>query len=72
MTNVVLAGDHVRTGLPASIEGAVRSGEMAAKALLAARPPGPSDGGEGRPTRIPAVRERRAGSRGRSPSQKNA
>jgi squalene-associated FAD-dependent desaturase len=32
--NVVLAGDHVRTGLPATLEGAVLSGRMAAKALL--------------------------------------
>ena len=38
LANVVLAGDHVATGLPASIEGAVRSGEMAARALLRGRP----------------------------------
>jgi len=33
--NLVLAGDYVRTGLPATIEGAVRSGDAAAKATLA-------------------------------------
>ena len=32
--NVVLAGDHVATGLPATLEGAVLSGERAAAALL--------------------------------------
>ena len=72
LVNVVLAGDHVRTGLPASIEGAVRSGEMAAKALLSARPARPEGGDEERPARRPAVRERRAGARGPAPSQKNA
>jgi squalene-associated FAD-dependent desaturase len=33
LRNVVLAGDHVATGLPATLEGAVRSGRMAAQAL---------------------------------------
>ncbi|MBP1804897.1 hydroxysqualene dehydroxylase HpnE [Rubellimicrobium aerolatum] len=31
--NLVLAGDHVRTGLPATLEGAVLSGRRAARAL---------------------------------------
>ena len=35
LANVVLAGDHVRTGLPATLEGAVISGRQAAKAILA-------------------------------------
>jgi hypothetical protein len=34
--NVVLAGDFVRTGLPATLEGAVISGRRAARALLQA------------------------------------
>ena len=34
LRNVVLAGDHVATGLPATLEGAVLSGERAAAALL--------------------------------------
>lgn len=34
MANVYLAGDWVDTGLPATIEGAIRSGQMAAKAIL--------------------------------------
>ncbi len=34
--NVTLAGDHVRTGLPATLEGAVRSGEAAAEAVVRA------------------------------------
>jgi squalene-associated FAD-dependent desaturase len=33
--NLILAGDYVRTGLPATIEGAVRSGDAAAAAALA-------------------------------------
>jgi hydroxysqualene dehydroxylase len=33
--NLVLAGDWIATGLPATIEGAIRSGRSAAKALLA-------------------------------------
>jgi uncharacterized protein with NAD-binding domain and iron-sulfur cluster len=33
--NLVLAGDWTATGLPATIEGAIRSGRSAAKALLA-------------------------------------
>ena len=33
-SNLVLAGDWTDTGLPATIEGSIRSGEMAAKALL--------------------------------------
>ena len=34
MANVYLAGDWVDTGLPATIEGAIRSGQMAANAAL--------------------------------------
>ena len=34
--NLVLAGDWTRTGLPATIEGAVRSGESAARAIASA------------------------------------
>ncbi len=34
MGNLVLAGDWTRTGLPATIEGAIRSGNMAAKLLI--------------------------------------
>ena len=37
--NLLLAGDYVDTGLPATIEGAIRSGLAAADAI--ARPPGP-------------------------------
>jgi hypothetical protein len=37
LANLVLAGDHIDTGLPATIEGAVRSGQMAARQLLAGR-----------------------------------
>ncbi len=33
LANLVLAGDHVATGLPATIEGAARSGETAARLL---------------------------------------
>jgi hydroxysqualene dehydroxylase len=33
--NLVLAGDWTATGLPATIEGAIRSGRAAADALLA-------------------------------------
>ena len=33
-SNLVLAGDWTDTGLPATIEGSIRSGEMAAKAVL--------------------------------------
>ncbi|EGD04973.1 putative flavin containing amine oxidase, partial [Burkholderia sp. TJI49] len=32
-TNLVLAGDWIATGLPATIEGAIRSGQLAADAL---------------------------------------
>ena len=69
--NVVLAGDHVRTGLPATIEGAIRSGEMAAAAVTARRgfpaePPRPSRGER----RIAA--RRTAARPGRRPAQKNA
>jgi hydroxysqualene dehydroxylase len=39
--NLVLAGDWTQTGLPATIEGAVRSGLTAAKALLAEPVRGP-------------------------------
>ncbi len=34
LANLVLAGDWTRTGLPATIEGAIRSGETAARVLL--------------------------------------
>jgi squalene-associated FAD-dependent desaturase len=34
LSNLVLAGDWTRTGLPATIEGALRSGETAAKLVL--------------------------------------
>jgi monoamine oxidase len=34
---VVLAGDWTNTGLPGTIEGAIRSGRTAANLLLAAR-----------------------------------
>ena len=33
LTNLVLAGDWTATGLPATIEGAIRSGRTAAEAL---------------------------------------
>ena len=36
LANLVLAGDWTATGLPATIEGAIRSGRTAAEALLAA------------------------------------
>jgi len=36
LANLVLAGDWTATGLPATIEGAIRSGRAAAEALLAA------------------------------------
>ena len=36
LNNLVLAGDWTATGLPATIEGAIRSGRTAAEALLAA------------------------------------
>jgi uncharacterized protein with NAD-binding domain and iron-sulfur cluster len=36
-----LAGDWTATGLPATIEGAVRSGEAAAEAVLRQAAPGP-------------------------------
>lgn len=52
LANVVLAGDHVATGLPATIEGAIRSGEMAAAAVLrAVRRPGRQRQTPGRPRR---------------------
>jgi len=35
LTNLVLAGDWTATGLPATIEGAIRSGRVAAEALSA-------------------------------------
>jgi uncharacterized protein with NAD-binding domain and iron-sulfur cluster len=35
--NLFLAGDWVQTGLPATIEGALRSGETAARLVAAAR-----------------------------------
>ena len=35
-SNLVLAGDWTATGLPATIEGAIRSGRTAAELLLAA------------------------------------
>ncbi|MBP2290784.1 hydroxysqualene dehydroxylase HpnE [Azospirillum rugosum] len=37
LENLVLAGDWTETGLPATLEAAIRSGEQAAKALLGAR-----------------------------------
>ena len=52
--NVALAGDHVRTGLPATIEGALRSGEMAAAAVMSRRPP--ASGPSGEPGPIPVRR----------------
>jgi hydroxysqualene dehydroxylase len=36
LANLVLAGDWTKTGLPATIEGAIRSGRTAARVLLAA------------------------------------
>ena len=43
--NLLLAGDWTRTGWPATMEGAVRSGYLAAEALLAAaRPSGANSG----------------------------
>ena len=36
LSNLVLAGDWTATGLPATIEGAIRSGRTAAELLLAA------------------------------------
>jgi uncharacterized protein with NAD-binding domain and iron-sulfur cluster len=36
LANVVLAGDWTNTGLPGTIEGAIRSGRTAAEVLLAA------------------------------------
>jgi squalene-associated FAD-dependent desaturase len=38
LANLVLAGDWTATGLPATIEGAIRSGRAAANCLLATRP----------------------------------
>jgi monoamine oxidase len=35
LANLALAGDWTATGLPATIEGAIRSGNAAAMALLA-------------------------------------
>jgi uncharacterized protein with NAD-binding domain and iron-sulfur cluster len=40
--NVVLAGDWVQTGLPATIEGAVRSGYKAASIVVASGANAPS------------------------------
>ena len=62
LDNVLIAGDHIRTGLPATIEGALRSGEMAAAAVTSRRPPpGPSDGPGIVPVRrTPPRRARRA------------
>lgn len=37
LTNLVLAGDWTETGLPATLEGAVRSGERAARAIISPR-----------------------------------
>jgi len=36
LANLVLAGDWTATGLPGTIEGAIRSGRTAARVLLAA------------------------------------
>jgi len=33
-SNLLLAGDYVRTGLPATIEGAIRSGDTAARIAM--------------------------------------
>jgi len=38
VAGLVLAGDWIETGLPATIESAVRSGRLAADAVLALRP----------------------------------
>jgi uncharacterized protein with NAD-binding domain and iron-sulfur cluster len=38
--NLALAGDWTDTGLPATIEGAIRSGRLAAEALIEATKPG--------------------------------
>ncbi len=38
--NLYLAGDWIDTGLPATIESAVRSGQMAARAIVGSRPTG--------------------------------
>ena len=35
--NLVLAGDWIQTGLPATIEGAIRSGQKAARLVLQGR-----------------------------------
>jgi zeta-carotene desaturase len=35
MANLYLAGDYTRTGWPATMEGAVRGGYLAAEALMA-------------------------------------
>ncbi|WP_199445694.1 FAD-dependent oxidoreductase, partial [Acidisphaera rubrifaciens] len=37
LVNLALAGDWTDTGLPATIEGAIRSGRAAASLLLASR-----------------------------------
>ncbi|MGY8994674.1 MAG: FAD-dependent oxidoreductase, partial [Rhodospirillales bacterium] len=37
LNNVVLAGDWIDTGLPATIEGAVRSGQVAADTVFAGK-----------------------------------
>lgn len=52
LANLYLAGDWTDTGLPATIEGAVRSGAMAARAVSADRPAaasGPGRAGAARP-----------------------
>ncbi len=41
-SNLLLAGDYVDTGLPATIEGAIRSGFAAARSLIDRSSPGPS------------------------------
>jgi hypothetical protein len=70
LANVALAGDHVRTGLPASLEGAVRSGYAAAawaragsaRALADRRGGSRAAGPPPSPTRLEASRLRRDGS----------
>jgi uncharacterized protein with NAD-binding domain and iron-sulfur cluster len=45
--NLLLAGDYVDTGLPATIEGAIRSGFAAARLLTDSSPEASSSTGEG-------------------------
>jgi squalene-associated FAD-dependent desaturase len=52
--NLLLAGDYVDTGLPATIEGAIRSGFAAARLLIGASRNAPSSIGESNDTSTPA------------------